>query len=171
MPSPASASRQKTHYETPDARCRVSLLDYGTSAEHARRAANAAAATVTVYPQDDAGRGHPRRPAGRRAARRRAGRPQNQPAAHRDGARALRAKSPLFAVGLGHELLALAAGGDTFKLHYGHRGASLPVTEQASGRTVVTSQNHGYAVAADSIPRAGRQNQLPQRQRRHLRRA
>ena len=66
--------------------------------------------------------------------------------------RALCGKTPLFAVGLGHELLALAAGGDTFKLHYGHRGASLPVTEQASGRTVVTSQNHGYAVAADSIP-------------------
>ena len=49
------------------------------------------------------------------------------------------------------ELLALAAGGDTFKLHYGHRGASLPVTEQASGRTGVTSQNHGYAVVPESV--------------------
>lgn len=143
--------KEKTHYETPDARCRVSLLDYGTSAELLAEL-QSRGCTVTVYPQDTPAEAILADRPGRRAARRRAGRPQNQPAAHRDGCARSAAKRRSSPSGLGHELLALAAGGDTFKLHYGHRGASLPVTEQASGRTVVTSQNHGYAVAADSIP-------------------
>ncbi len=58
---------------------------------------------------------------------------------------------PLFGIGLGHQLLALAMGGKTEKLAYGHRGANQPVIDLASGRTYVTSQNHGYAVVADSI--------------------
>jgi carbamoyl-phosphate synthase small subunit len=48
---------------------------------------------------------------------------------------------------LGHQLLALAAGHETLKLPFGHRGANHPVVERASGRVLVTSQNHGFAVA------------------------
>lgn len=59
---------------------------------------------------------------------------------------------PLFAVGLGHQLLALAAGAKTYKLTYGHRGGNQPVKRIADGRTYITTQNHGYAVAADSLP-------------------
>ena len=66
--------------------------------------------------------------------------------------RALKAKKiPTFGIGLGHQLLALANGFSTYKLKYGHRGASQPVRELATGHIYVSSQNHGYAVASDSI--------------------
>ena len=62
---------------------------------------------------------------------------------------------PLFGICLGHQLAALAAGGRTVKLKYGHRGANQPVKDLAAGRTYITSQNHGYAVVSDCLP-AGR---------------
>ena len=58
---------------------------------------------------------------------------------------------PLFGICLGHQLTALAAGGGTYKLHFGHRGANQPVREVGGARTFITSQNHGYAVA-DGVP-------------------
>ncbi|MGB9859316.1 MAG: glutamine-hydrolyzing carbamoyl-phosphate synthase small subunit [Moorellaceae bacterium] len=66
--------------------------------------------------------------------------------------RELVGKVPLLGICLGHQLLALALGGDTYKLHFGHRGANHPVKDLASGRVYITSQNHGYAVKADSLP-------------------
>ena len=54
---------------------------------------------------------------------------------------------PLFGVCLGHQLLGLALGHETFKLHFGHRGANHPVRDVATGRVLVTVQNHGFAVA------------------------
>ena len=59
---------------------------------------------------------------------------------------------PMFGICLGHQLLALSQGARTHKLKYGHRGANQPVTETATGRVFVTSQNHGYAVENDTIP-------------------
>ena len=58
---------------------------------------------------------------------------------------------PIFGICLGHQLAALAAGAKTIKLKYGHRGANQPVKELATGRTFITSQNHGYAVDIDSL--------------------
>lgn len=58
---------------------------------------------------------------------------------------------PIFGICLGHQLMALANGGRTEKLKYGHRGANQPVIDMESGLTYVTSQNHGYAVIGDSI--------------------
>lgn len=58
---------------------------------------------------------------------------------------------PIFGICLGHQLLALACGADTEKLKFGHRGGNHPVKELATGRTVLTSQNHGYAVREDSL--------------------
>ena len=58
---------------------------------------------------------------------------------------------PLFGICLGHQLTALAAGGRTEKMKYGHRGANQPVRELGGTRTYITSQNHGYAVVSESI--------------------
>jgi carbamoyl-phosphate synthase small subunit len=60
---------------------------------------------------------------------------------------------PVFGVCLGHQLLAIAAGARTYKLPYGHRGVNQPVQDMFTRRCYVTSQNHGYAVADDSLPR------------------
>ena len=59
---------------------------------------------------------------------------------------------PIFAICLGHQLMALANGGKTYKLKYGHRGGNHPVKDLQTGRVYISSQNHGYAVDADSIP-------------------
>ena len=59
-------------------------------------------------------------------------------------------KKPIFGICLGHQLLALADGGMTYKLKYGHRGSNQPVREADGVKTFITAQNHGYAVASDS---------------------
>ena len=64
--------------------------------------------------------------------------------------KALMGKCPMFGISLGHELMALADGGMTYKLKYGHRGSNQPVREAEGTKTYITSQNHGYAVASDS---------------------
>jgi len=61
-------------------------------------------------------------------------------------------KVPMFGAGLGHQMMALAAGGKTEKLKYGHRGANQPAKDLKGVRTYITSQNTGYAVVADSLP-------------------
>ncbi len=60
--------------------------------------------------------------------------------------------TPLFAICLGHQLTALAMGGDTGRLKFGHRGANQPVKDLRTARVYITSQNHGYAVKNGSLP-------------------
>jgi carbamoyl-phosphate synthase small subunit len=60
--------------------------------------------------------------------------------------------TPVFGICLGHQILGQAFGGKTFKLKFGHRGANQPVKNLASGRVEITSQNHGFAVDAASLP-------------------
>ena len=64
-------------------------------------------------------------------------------------------KKPIFGICLGHQLTALALGGDTGKLKYGHRGGNQPVLDKTTGRTWITSQNHGYAVVSESLKGIG----------------
>ncbi|MBV8080094.1 MAG: glutamine-hydrolyzing carbamoyl-phosphate synthase small subunit [Actinobacteria bacterium] len=125
---------------------RVALVDYGVKRSIVRRLAGAGAA-VTVFPHDvDAdtlasydgvllsnGPGDP------------------EPLADEVSVVAeLLGRVPVLGICLGHQLLALATGLRTFKLPFGHRGANHPVLERATGRVLVTSQNHGFAVEASA---------------------
>jgi carbamoyl-phosphate synthase small subunit len=124
-------------------RVRIAVVDYGCKRSILRRLAGAGAA-VTVYPHDveadellrydgvllSNGPGDPEPLAAEIAT-----------------VRALLGRVPLLGICLGHQLLALAADYATYKLPFGHRGANHPVLERATGRVLVTAQNHGFAVA------------------------
>jgi carbamoyl-phosphate synthase small subunit len=124
-------------------RVRVAVVDYGCKRSILRRLAGAGAA-VTVFPHDASvdellrfdgvllsnGPGDPAPLAAEIAV-----------------VRDLLGRTQILGICLGHQLLALAAGHETFKLPFGHRGANHPVLERATGRVLVTSQNHGFAVA------------------------
>lgn len=64
----------------------------------------------------------------------------------------LMGRTPIFGICLGHQVLGYAFGGRTFKLKFGHRGGNQPVKDLRSGKVAITSQNHGFAVDAESLP-------------------
>ncbi len=72
-----------------------------------------------------------------------------------DLVRQLRGELPIFGICLGHQMIALAAGGRTYKLKFGHRGGNHPVKDLATGKLEITSQNHSYAVDAASLAGTG----------------
>ena len=82
------------------------------------------------------------------------GDPKDNPGCVREIGRML-GRKPILGICLGHQLTALALGGDTVKLKYGHRGGNQPVRDLKSGRTWITSQNHGYAVVSGSLSGIG----------------
>jgi carbamoyl-phosphate synthase small subunit len=79
------------------------------------------------------------------------GDPSALPYAH-ESLRGLMGKKPIFGICLGHQVLGLAVGGKTFKLKFGHRGGNQPVKDLGTGKVAITSQNHGFAVDAESLP-------------------
>ncbi|MCZ6528126.1 MAG: gamma-glutamyl-gamma-aminobutyrate hydrolase family protein, partial [Candidatus Dadabacteria bacterium] len=68
-----------------------------------------------------------------------------------ESVRTLIGKKTIFGICLGHQILSLALGGKTYKLKFGHRGANQPVKNLQTGKVEITSQNHGFAVNADSL--------------------
>ena len=65
----------------------------------------------------------------------------------------LKQKIPVFGICLGHQLLALASGAATMKMKFGHHGANHPVLDLATGRVMISSQNHGFAVDEETLPK------------------
>jgi carbamoyl-phosphate synthase small subunit len=120
----------------------VAVVDYGAKRSILRRLAHAGA-RVTVYPHDvDAGT------LGAHDGVLLSNGPGDPEPLETEIAtvRDLLGRTPVLGICLGHQLLGLAAGHETFKLPFGHRGANHPVVDRASGRVLVTSQNHGFAV-------------------------
>jgi carbamoyl-phosphate synthase small subunit len=72
-----------------------------------------------------------------------------------DNVQRLVGKIPLLGICLGHQVTAIALGGSTYKLKFGHHGANQPVVDRSTGRVLITSQNHGYAVSDDIADRTG----------------
>jgi carbamoyl-phosphate synthase small subunit len=125
----------------------VALLDFGVKQSIVRRLV-AGRARVTVFPHDvDAATVLGVRPDGILLSNG-PGDPAALPA-HVGVVRELLGRAPILGICLGHQLLGLAAGLETFKLPFGHRGANHPVLEVKTNRVLVTSQNHGFAVRGD----------------------
>lgn len=133
-----------------ETRHRVALLDFGAK-RNIIRSLTARGCTVTVYP------------ASTPAADILAAAPDGVMLSNGPGDPAentaiiaeigkLLGRVPVFGICLGHQLMALAVGGSTVKLKYGHRGVNQPARDLVGGRTYITSQNHGYAVVGDSLP-------------------
>ena len=138
----AVSSVEPTVYNE-DGRVRVAVVDYGAKASIMRRLRGAGAA-VTVFPHvadpDDL--------AGFDGVLLSNGPGDPEPLVEEvEAIRALLGRTSVLGICLGHQLLGLATGHTTYKLPFGHRGANHPVLERATGRVLVTSQNHGFAVA------------------------
>ena len=150
----ATSARTRSVYPaTTEKKCDVTLIDYGTK-RNIIRELQARGCEVTVVPADTA------------AEDILAGNPDGVMLSNGPGdpaenvaciaeIRKLIGKKPIFGLCLGHQMLALAAGGRTMKLKYGHRGGNQPVTDVETGHTYITSQNHGYAVVSENLA-AGR---------------
>jgi carbamoyl-phosphate synthase small subunit len=145
MTGAALAARVSTcdPYTAGEGDVRIAVVDYGVKRSIVRRLV-AAGAAVTVFPHEVD------------AETRRAfdgvllsnGPGDPEPLVEEVAiVRELLGRAPVLGICLGHQLLALATGLPTYKLPFGHRGANHPVLERATGRVLVTSQNHGFAVA------------------------
>jgi carbamoyl-phosphate synthase small subunit len=120
----------------------VAVVDYGTKRSILRRLAHAGAA-VTVFPHTAT----PDELASFDGVVLSNGPGDPEPLyAEVEAVRSLLGRTPVLGICLGHQLLGLATGHRTFKLPFGHRGANHPVLERRTGRVLVTSQNHGFAV-------------------------
>lgn len=137
-------------YTLPGTGKKVALMDYGVK-DNIARSLNARGCEVTVYPADT--------PADEVLASNPDGiMLSNGPGDPEENVKIIAeikkfydSDVPVFAICLGHQLMALATGAKTYKLKYGHRGGNHPVRDLETGRVYITSQNHGYAVDVTSV--------------------
>ncbi len=137
-------------YVLPGSGKRVAVLDLGMKRNIAR-SLNRRGLEVTVWPQDTtAERILETHPDGIMLTNG-PGDPKENTEVIRQIRKFYETDIPVFAICLGHQLMALAAGGDTYKMKYGHRGGNHPVKDLSTGRVYISSQNHGYAVDEKSL--------------------
>ncbi|HET8743444.1 MAG TPA: glutamine-hydrolyzing carbamoyl-phosphate synthase small subunit [Gaiella sp.] len=140
----AQVSTPAPYVAEPQGDVRVALVDYGAKRSIVRRLARAGAA-VTVFPSVS----DPDELAGYDGVLLSNGPGDPAPLVEEtEVVRSLLGRVPVLGICLGHQLLGLATGHETLKLPFGHRGANHPVLDRRTGRVLVTSQNHGFAVAA-----------------------
>jgi carbamoyl-phosphate synthase small subunit len=138
----AQVSTPEPYVAAPEGRVRVAVVDYGAKRSIVRRLAYAGAA-VTVFPH----LADPDELAAHDGVLLSNGPGDPEPLVEETNVvRELLGRVPVLGICLGHQLLGLATGHQTYKLPFGHRGANHPVLERRSGRVLVTSQNHGFAV-------------------------
>ena len=139
----AGVSTRESYVYSDAGTANIAVVDYGCKRSILDRLAWAGAA-VTVYPHD----ADPAELVRHDGVLLSNGPGDPEPlAAEVETVKALLGKVPILGICLGHQLLALATGHETFKLPFGHRGANHPVLEKRTNRVLVTSQNHGFAVA------------------------
>ena len=140
----------KEKYVLPGEGKRVALMDYGAK-KNIARSFNARGCQVTVYPADTpAETVLADRPDGIMLSNG-PGDPKENTAIIEEIKKLYASDVPIFAICLGHQLMALANGMDTYKLKYGHRGGNHPVKDLETGRVYISSQNHGYVVDMDTV--------------------
>ncbi len=140
----------KEKYVLPGEGKRVALMDYGAK-KNIARSLNARGCQVTVYPADTpAETVLADRPDGIMLSNG-PGDPKENTAIIGEIKKLYASDVPIFAICLGHQLMALANGMDTYKLKYGHRGGNHPVKDLETGRVYISSQNHGYVVDMDTV--------------------
>jgi carbamoyl-phosphate synthase small subunit len=136
-------STREPYVFSADGRVRVAVIDYGCKRSILRRL-TAAGAAVTVFPHDVSAD----ELAGFDGVMLTNGPGDPEPLEDEVAVvQELLGRVPILGICLGHQLLGLATGHETYKLRFGHRGTNHPVLERATGRVLVTSQNHGFAVA------------------------
>ncbi|MDO3410606.1 carbamoyl phosphate synthase small subunit [Saccharibacillus sp. CPCC 101409] len=136
-------------YRSPGTRERIVVVDYGSKTGIVREL-NDRGCDVVVVPHDSTAADIRRFNPDGVLLSNGPGDPKDVPQAI-ETVRELIGQLPLFGICLGHQLFALACGADTTKLKFGHRGANHPVKEVASGRCLITSQNHSYTVLDESL--------------------
>ena len=146
----SAVSRVEPGVFNEDGRVRVAVVDYGAKTSIMRRLRRAGAA-VTVFPHF----ADPDELAGFDGVLLSNGPGDPEPlTAEVEAIRGLLGRTSVLGICLGHQLLGLATGHETYKLPFGHRGSNHPVLERATGRVLVTSQNHGFAVRATDAEEA-----------------
>ncbi len=147
----SSVSRENEKFTTPLSKTKVALFDFGTGKGvidtflhldcdvHVFGASSKAEDILEIKPDGVVISDGP-------------GNPKDNADAIAEIKKLMAKKIPMFGIGLGHELMALAGGADTFKLPYGHRGASGPCKNLETGVLSIITQNHGYCVVRENLP-------------------